>query len=204
MRILMAGGARGEINAFVLNDFRVGLARLVTLRALDVFVLPGEREMGGGVIKFLNCFPVVGVVAVLALGAQLSGVVILMAGKTRGVEPFEGLRQVVHHDVLAIFRRNVFRAVALLAFQLCVLANQRVTGLLVVELFFRGLPLEDAKPFAIVLGVAAGAVGVAFGAVGDTPMHTLVVFHQLVDLAVTVQALEFRFSSTEAVAHGAL
>ena len=40
MRILMAGGARSEIKAFILNDFRIHLARLVTLGALDVFVLP--------------------------------------------------------------------------------------------------------------------------------------------------------------------
>ena len=204
MGILMAGGARGEINAFILNDFRIQLARLVTLGALDVFVLAGQREVGSGVIKFLDRFPVVEVMAGLTFGAQLPGVMILVAGETGRVESLEGLRQVVHHDVLAIGGRNVFRVMALLTFQLCMLTDQRVTGLLVIELFFGRLPLEDAKPFAVVLGVAASAIGVTLGMVGHASVHTLVVFHQLVDFAMAVQALELGFSGAEAMAHRTL
>lgn len=196
----MARGARGEINPFVLNDFCIRLAGLVTLGALDVFVLAGQREMGGRVIKFLDGFPVIGVVTGLALCAQLSSVVILVARKASAVQPFEGLRQVMHHNVLAIGRGDVLRFMALLAFQLRMLADQWVTGLLVVELFFGRVPLENAEPLAIMFGVATSAIGVALGLVGHASVHTLVVFHQLEDFAVAIQALQLGFAGAEAMA----
>ena len=73
-----------------------------------------------------------------------------------------------------------------------------------VELFPGRLPLEDTEPLPVMLRMTAGAIGVSLGVVGNPPVHALVVLDQFGDFAVAVQAFQPRFSSAEAMTHGAL
>jgi hypothetical protein len=74
-------------------------------------------------IECLRWFPPVEIVARLAVGAELPGVMVFMARQTSRVQSLEGMVQVLDHDDLPVRWRNVLRVVALLAFQLRVLAQ---------------------------------------------------------------------------------
>ena len=195
MRVLVAALARLEIDPLVLDHLRVRPGRLVTLGALHVLVFPGQREMRRRVIERLDRLPVVVIVAGLAFGAHLPGVMIFVARQTGWMQSFEGARQVVIHDALPVDRRNVFGIMALFAFQLRVLAEQRIPGLFVIEFLFGGIPLEDAEIFTIVLSVAPRAIVVPFCVVDDTPVHALTRFHQFEDFAMAVEAFQLRVPS---------
>ena len=190
MRVLVAAAAGLKVDSFVLDDFRVSLCRLMALRAFDVFVLPGQREMGHRMIECFYGFPVVVIVAGLALCAQLAFVMVLMTGEAGRVQTFERPRQIVNHDDFSVCRGDVLRVMALFAFQLRVLAEEHIPGLLMIEFIFGGIPLEDTEVLAVVLGVASGAIGIAFAAVGHPPVHALVRFHETENLAMAVEALQ--------------
>jgi hypothetical protein len=176
----------------------------MTLGALQVLVFSSQPEMRTRMIKRFDRLPVSRIVTRLTLGAQLSGMMIFVASEAGRVQTLEGLRQVVNHDVFTVGRGNVFGIMAVLALQLRMLAEQRVTGLLMVELFLGCLPFEDAKPLAVMLGMTAGAIRVVLGVVGDPPMHTLVVLYQFGDFPVAVEALELGFPGAKAMTHGTL
>lgn len=199
VRILVAARTRLEIEPLVLNHLGIRLRRLMTLGAFHILVLSGQGEMRGRVIELFDRLPVILIVACLAFGSQLTGVAILVAGQAGRVQSFEGVRQIVIHNEFSIGRGNVLGVMAVLAFQLSMLAGERISGLLVIEFFFRGVPLEDAEVLAVVFGVAAGAVGIALGAVHDVSMHAFVRLDQLEDLPVAVQALQLGFSRAEAM-----
>ena len=204
VRILMAAGARLEIQSFVLDHLGVGLRRLVTLGALHIRMLAGQREMGGRVVKLLDRLPGGEPVTGLAVGAQLAAVMIFVAREAGRMHPLEGLGQIVDHDGFAVSGGDVLGIMAVFAFQLRMLAEQRITSLLMIELLLGGIPLKDAEALAIMLGVAARAIGVALGAIGDAPVHALVRFDELENFAVAVETLQLLFPGAEAMAHGTL
>lgn len=190
MRVLVAAAAGLKVDSFVLDDFRVRLCRLMALRAFDASVLPGQREMRHRMIECFYGFPVVVIVAGLAFGAQLAFVMVLMTREAGRVQAFERPRQIVNHDDFSVCHGDVLRVMALFAFQLRVLAEEHITGLLMIEFIFGGIPLEDAEVLAVVLGVASGAIGIPLAAIGHAPVHTLMRFHETVDLAMAVEALQ--------------
>lgn len=199
MRILMTARARFKIEPLVLNHLGIRLRRLMTLGARRILVLSGQREMRGRVIELFDWLPVIEIVASLAFGAQLTGMAILVTTQACRVQSFERARQIVIHDAFAIGRGDVLWVMAVLALQLGVLADQRIAGLLMIEFVLGGVPLEDAKVFAVVFGMAAGAVGIALGTVRDMSMHAFVCLDQFVDFSVTVQALQLGLSGAEAM-----
>lgn len=73
-----------------------------------------------------------------------------------------------------------------------------------VELLLRGLPFEDAETLAVVLGVAARAIRVAFRAVYHSPVHGFAIAHEGPDLPVAGQAFQLRRARAEDVTTGAL
>lgn len=95
----------------------------MALRAFDVFVLPGQREMRHRVIECFYGFPVIVIVAGLAFGAQLPLMMVLMTGEAGRVQTFERPRQIVNHDDFSVCRGDVLRVMALFAFQLRMLAQ---------------------------------------------------------------------------------
>lgn len=176
----------------------------MTLGAIQVLVLSGQREVRRRMIEHLHRLPAVEIMARLAVRAELSCVMIFVARQTRRMQPLEGVSQIVVHDDLPVRSRDVLRVVAVLALQLRVLAQQRIAGLSVVEFLLGGIPLEDAEILAIVLGVAARAVCIAFAAVDHLPVHPFMRFHQFVNFAVAVETLQLGFSGAKTMTAGAL
>ena len=176
----------------------------MTLAALQVLVLSRKREVRRRMVERLHRLPPVEIVARLAVARQLPGVMVFVARQTSRMQPLECVGQIVVHDDLPVRGRDVLRVVAVLALQLRVLTQQRIAGLVMVEFLFGGIPLEDAEILAIVLGVAARAVCVAFAPVDHAPVHTFMRFYQLVNLAVTVEALQFGFAGAKAMTACAL
>lgn len=197
MRILVAAAARCKIDSLVLDDLGIRPLRLMALRALYVSVFPRQREVRRRMIEGLHRFPSIEIVARLAVVAELPGVMIFVARQTGRMQTLERMGKVLDHNDLPVRRRDVLGVVALLAFQLRMLAEQRVAGLLVVEFLLGGIPLEDAEILAIMLGVAAGAVGVAFAPVDHAPVHAFMRSHQLGDLAMTVETLQLGFAGSK-------
>lgn len=123
MWILVASGARLEIQAFILDYLGVFLRGLMALGALEILVLACQRKMRARVVKLFDRLPGRKPVTRLAIRAQLAVVVVFMTRETGRVEPFKRLRQIVNHDGLPIRRRDVFGVMAFFAFQLRMLAN---------------------------------------------------------------------------------
>lgn len=97
MRILMAVVAFAEGKTLVAR-LAIG-AGCMTLFALHLLVLSGERIAGLGVIEGLrDVFPVVEIVAGLALLTEASLVEILMAGAARSGNADEAPVQILHLD----------------------------------------------------------------------------------------------------------
>ncbi len=204
VRILVTSAARLKIDSLVLDHLRVRLRRLMTFRAFQVLVLSGKRKMRCRMIEGLDGFPSIVVVAGLALVAELSGVMVFVARQARRMKPFEGPRQIANHDDLPVGGRNMLRVVALFAFQLRVFAQQRIPRLFMVEFLFGSVPFKNPEILAVMFAMATGAVIIAFGVVDDPPVHALMRLNQVIDFAVTVEALELRFARAEAVAACAL
>jgi hypothetical protein len=74
----------------------------------------------------------------------------------------------------------------------------------VVEFLFGCVPLEDAEILAIVLGVAPRAVCVAFAPVNYAPVHPFMRFHQFVNFAMAVEALQLGFAGAKTMTTCAL
>ena len=89
----------------------------------------------------------------------------MAGGAIRGEAQIRPAR-ILDLDCSSFLGRNVRRIVALGARQPGMLSLQNVTGIFVIEAF--NIPLDQGKVFAVVLGVAAGALlaGTAGNVVG--------------------------------------
>ena len=142
--------------------------------------------------------------ALLAVGPELAAMLILMTGETSWMKPFERLAEVVYLDLLPVGRRNIPGVMALLATEAGMAADQRIACLAMIELLFRCLPFENAEAFAIVLGVASRAIGIALGRVHYAPVHAFAVAYDGPNLAVAVQAFQLGRARSEHVATRAI
>lgn len=163
----------------------------MALGAFHILVFPDQWEMGGGVVELLHRFPGGQAVTLLAVGPQLPGVPILVAGEAGRMEPFEGRVQISKADLLTIGRRYIFGVVALLAAERGMAALQQVAGLAMIEFRLGCVPFENAEILAVVLGVAACAIDIALGGVHYVPVQAFAIAHESADFFVAVQAFQF-------------
>ncbi len=111
----------GKSQAFVMRG-RFSRLGPVTACAGHVLVQPGERETRAGMVEALRRLPSVLIVAAQTLGAQLSGVGILVAVRALLTQPQEGLAQVFDLDFAACGLGYVGGVMTLLATQLGMLS----------------------------------------------------------------------------------
>ncbi len=152
VRILVAIRTLIEWNARVL---RLSIRSIrMTLRALHLRVHASKRIARLRVIELAHVhrFPILEVVAGLAIRSEASLVLILVASQAGRRKAQECPVQIFDLDRRAFLRRNVRRSVALIAGESSVLAFQQISRVFVVE----GLrvPFNKRKIFAVVLGVA--------------------------------------------------
>ena len=197
VRILMAVVALAEGDTLVAR-FSVRTGR-VTLFALHGDMLPGQRIARLGVIEGLaNVFPLVEIVAGLALGAEASLVKILMTGCAGLGDADESPVEIFHLDQPPFIGGDVLRRMALLTLDPGVLSFQHVARLFMIEGL--GFELRNREVDAIVVGVALGAFLAGAGRETVGEMQTLVSRQPRCDLGMTFQAFEGSFSARQLVA----
>ena len=180
-------------------------SRCMALCAGHLSVQSGEWILGLCVIELpgSHCdgFPVVVVMALQAIGAQPSLVLILMAGRTSRRNAEERLTQILDLDFRAFGRRDMLRRMAAIARQPCMLAFERVSGLFVVKSL--DIPLDQREIFSIVFRVAARALLARSWIDVIGRMQSLMRSDARGNLAVTIQTLQSRCRS-QFVATGAV
>ena len=132
--------------------------RGVALLARDRRVEARERESRLGVVELRRRFPVVEIVALEAVLAELSLVRVLMARPALLRQPKEGAVQVFHLDQRPDGALDVSGGMALAASDPRVLSLQRITRFVVVEFLQGRLPVNQREIFAVVLRVALRAI----------------------------------------------
>ena len=124
---------------------------------------PGQRKARLRVIEpgvvDLRLFPILRGVALCAARAEPALMGILMAGGTFRRKAHPGVAQVLLRKDGTRRGRNVLRGVAGPAAYSGVSAIQRITGRRVVEALHCRRPVQHVEVFAIVVGVALGAIG---------------------------------------------
>ena len=103
-----------------------------------------------------------GGMALRAVGSKSSLVLVLMAGDATGGQTKPCMIQILGGELGPRLRWNVLRCVAGAAGYADVLAVERISGLRVVEALWRGIPVNEGKALAVVVGMALDA-GCAFG-----------------------------------------
>jgi len=204
VRVLVAAGALGKVEMGVLDDFRVVRHRAVALRAGDVLVAAGQREVRRVVIEGSHRLPLRGAVALLAIRTQLAGMAILVARAAGGGEAQERLAQFLGRNVLALADRYAGGVVALLALESGVPAEEGKAGFAVVELFLGRRPADDAEFCAVVFGMATRAVEVSLSAVDGAAVIALLLGEQLANGSMAVDTVQFGAAGAEDVATGTL
>ena len=112
-------------------------------------------ELGLTRLAHVNGLPVHEIMALQAIRAQTTFVLIFMAGGASRRHTKIGSVQVFDFDGPAFLGRDVGRIVAFVAGQASVLAFEEISRVLVIESF--DIPLDQREIFSVVLRVAAGA-----------------------------------------------
>ena len=203
VRVAVAVGAFAERDSHQLNQLRVACQGLVALFTCHAGMLARQCKTGFGMVKMADFFPVVKVVALLALFAKPSAVWVLVAAGASARQPEKSTVQVFFAYFRAFCRRNMTGVVALLAAEPRMFALQRITCFRVIEPLFGGHPVNDLKVYTVVFRMAV-----------DTPLF-VGLLHQagvvsaagrdaLGNRLVALQALEPLASPCKAVARRAL
>ena len=152
-------------------------------------------------LAYADSFPVVEVVAGLAVRTEPSFVLIIVAGDAVCGKAEKRTVRTQDLDEGAFLRRYVSGVVALDAWHACMLALKRVAGFFMVEGF--RVPLDQGKVFPVVLGVAAGAFLARTGRDVVRSMQSFSSSKPLRDFCVAVQTLQSslptKFMATRAV-----
>lgn len=161
MRIGVAIGTSLEGQADV-PGLVVG-SRRVTLRARHLRVQSRQRIPGLVVVELRDILPVFEIVALLTVLPQPSLVLVLVTVHAigRNSQKRPGFVANLNRKQLAL--RDVGGRVAAVAGQSRMLPQQVVTGLAVIETGRSGCPFNDFEIFAVVLGVAPGALLAGIG-----------------------------------------
>lgn len=175
----------------------------VTFSALHLNMQTGQWVPCFGVIELsdVDGFPVLEVMALLAVRAEASFVLIFMTGDTSRRQAKIRAVQILDLNRLALKRRSVRWIVTFVAVEYGVLTLEHISGFLVIEGPY--IPLDQRKIFSIVFGVAARTL--LTGTCGDVigGVETLVSRETACNLSVTLQTLQLSLS-TELMATGAV
>jgi len=153
--VTVAAGAKFHVSE---SRRSIRFVRLVALFACHFDMHTGQRITRLRMIELLRCLPIAYAVTTLAIISQSAFVWVGMAGKAILCQAEERLGQIFVLNQWPQRRRDIFRQVALLAYQSDVFAFERVTRLLVVELVFRRIPVDQRKILAIMFQVAANTI----------------------------------------------
>ncbi len=128
---------------------------------------------------------------------------ILVASGTRLRKSEESFARVLDAYGRTLGRRHALRVMALVASKSSVLAGQHVSSLAVIERLRPGIPCDQVEIFAVVVGVAAGAILRA--RLGDhVGMQPAMRGNPRGNLGMTFQTLEGSFPGAKLVAGGTL
>jgi len=199
MRIGVAITALGKGNA---GEPRLPARRRggMALLARDLCVKARQRESRLGVIEICRCFPVVEVVALETILAELSFVRVLVARHALLRQSEERPVQILHLNERPDGPLDVGGGMALGASDPRVLPLQGITRFAVVEFLERRLPVDQREVFAIVLRMAFRAV-VLVGIMCVQPMAGRKLRR---DFFVALLALQDLRAFSDAMAAGAL
>lgn len=199
----VAGDAGIEFDPGKLHRF-FGAGREVALLAGHLGVHSGQRVLGFRMIELLGLLPVGHIVAALAVGAELPFVDVFMTGRAVLRQAQEGLREILFLNQRALRRNHVRRGMALLARHGRVLFHERISGLAMIELFERRLPMDERKILAIVLQVAPHAISAIRILHPEERVVALMRGQTVRDFLVAFEAFEGRRAGSELVAGVAL
>jgi hypothetical protein len=157
VRINVAGGAGIKIHVAITRGPSLRI-RLVALFAGHSRMQAGERIPRFGMVEVFGCFPVLHVVALGALVAELAFVRIVVAGLAKGGKSEIGFGEIFILDERAVCGDHVGRRVALFARQRRVLPLQVVARQAMIEFFPRRLPMDKIVILPIVFQVTANAI----------------------------------------------
>ena len=188
VRILVAIGTLAEWNA---NVLRLAIGPIgVALGALHLRMQSGEGITGFGVVELAHVdgFPVDEVVAGPAGRAQAALVEIFVTGRAGSGQTKVGAIQILFLDSRAFLRRDVGGIMTFVTFHSSVLALKKISSFLVVKSF--GVPLDEGEVFAIVIGVATGALLAGAGRNVIGRVKPFVSRNAAADFGVTFHAFE--------------
>ena len=131
-------------------------------------------------------------VAARAVLAECPAMFIRMAGAATGRQAKQGVIAVLDADGGALRLHDMRRIVAALAGESGMLAHQRISGLAMVEVGLRRVPLYDVEVFTVMLCMTARAIFVILRVLHNPGMVALPRRDALPDLAMTAQAAEAR------------
>jgi hypothetical protein len=150
----------------------------------------GKRVTGFGVIELLRCFPIAGIVTARTVRAKLALVVVLVTANTLLRQPQVRLIQIFILDQTAFRRCDIVGSVAFPAFDLRVLAVQRVPGQLVIKLLDGSIPVYQGESESVVFQVTTDAVLARRILHLETCVIPVFLRKRLGNLFVTIEALE--------------
>jgi hypothetical protein len=207
VRIFVAVRAGAEWEIFVNHHgFRrvTDLARAMALFTSHLFVQSGQQISRALMIEAGGLLPALHGVAVSAVGAQLPAMDVGVAGGALLRESEIRAIQVLHPNAGMIEPGNDMRVVASVAGKTCMLSNQRITGLPMIEFRGRRFPLDDVEVNAVVLGVAPRTVFNGSGTFDHRRVIPVSRREALPDLLVAAQTLQAGRSGTENMARAAV
>jgi len=203
MRIEVAARAGGEFHVVVAWR-AAGRIGLVTLFAGDFHVQAGEWITCFCVIEVLGGFPILNVVALHALSAELPFVRIVVARGAIGRKAEVGFGEVVILDEGFFCGDHVRGGVAFFTGDVGVLALQRIAGEAVIEFCRWRFPVDDIEIFSVVFEVAANAI--LAGRIVHLELEVVAVFggEGLGNFLMAIEALEGGSAGAELMAGIAL
>jgi hypothetical protein len=163
-----------------------------------------QRVPRRGVIEAGRRLPACGGMAVRAISAQLSAVLILVAACARAAESQVSVVEVLYLNPRPSGGQDVLSSMALFTAQSDMFAGQREPCLAVVQRLSGRLPSDHLKVRAIMIGVASNAI--LARAVWPHPdrMHTAILREPIPNFCVAIQAFEFDRARGQVVAFSAV
>jgi hypothetical protein len=203
VRIDVAIDAGRELHVSVARR-AAGHIGLVALFASDLAMKARQRVAGLGVIELVCRFPVREIVALQAVVSQLAFVNVLVARLAILGQPKKGFRKILHLDERALGGDHVGSRVTFFAGYAGMLPFQLVAGETMIKLFLRGLPVDEAEVFTVMVKMTADAILAIRIRHLELRMIAMFSDEPLRDFFVAIQALKRRNAGAELVATRAL
>ena len=161
VRVLVAGSALCECDSHVLHlRFGAILGRhlQVAFLAWRAFVSAGQAVFGSRMVEAGDVLPIRGDVAALAGAAQLSLVLVLVAGGAIRAKTQVRALHVLYQNAAAGGWRDALGIMALITLEPRVAPVQRIASFPVIEFVETHIPANRHKVLAVVVGVTLGAL----------------------------------------------